>query len=337
MDEIELEARRTTLQGQYDILSQQDQDPRPPHIGDNKFEAKAPEIPSRPRTSNSMSKLLPSKVKPVDSGSKLPPKSLSQAPISKRICKHIATATAALITVGIPIGISILCSNDVVQGDTYCTSTGVYASEDATFYSGSISSIFNINIVYGSLSFGTAKFIDLAWDITFSRCGQALLGWITYHVNAAALLRIMETQPVSYNLFSSLSLSWSSIATLGPVTKAFFTELGWRKKFLLLWILLNILWVAFWPTITNAMTGYIAKNDTLVKIVNGTGYANFTDLASRTNLAFQFYGYNNSGNEANRTKVIIGPVLLSSGLNETLWDELYQRRTLAPSSLSCTG
>ncbi|KAG4439153.1 hypothetical protein IFR05_005352 [Cadophora sp. M221] len=336
MDEIELEARRTTLQGQYDILSQQDQDPRPPQIGDNKFEAKAPEIHSRLRTSDLMSKLLPSKVKPVDSGSKLPPKSFSQAPIFKRILKHIATATAALIMVGIPIGILILCSNDFVQGDTYCTSTGVYASIDAT-HSGSISSIFNINIVYGSLSFGKAKFIDLVWDITFSRCGQALLGWIAYRVNAAALLRIMETQPVSYNLFSSLSLSWSSIATLGPVTKAFFTKLGWRKKFLLLWILLNILWVAFWPTITNAMTGYIAKNDTLVKIVNGTGYANFTELASTTYLGFRFYGLNNSGNVAKRTKVIIGPVLLSSGPNETLWDELYQRRILAPGSLSCMG
>lgn len=83
---------------------------RPPYIGDNKFEAKAPEIPSRLRTSDSISKLLPSKVKPVHSGSKLPPKSFSQAPISKRIWKLIATATAALIMVGIPGLVEPSCS-----------------------------------------------------------------------------------------------------------------------------------------------------------------------------------------------------------------------------------
>jgi hypothetical protein len=32
-----------------------------------------------------------------------------------------------------------------------------------------------------------------------------------------------------------------------------------------LWMVLSILWVALWPTITNAMTGYIAENNTLVK------------------------------------------------------------------------
>jgi hypothetical protein len=131
-------------------------------------------------------------------------------------------------------------------------------SEDA------FSAIFNINVAFGRLPFGTAKLIDLVWDVGFSRCGQAMLRWITYQVNTAALLRIMETHPVSYEFYLSLSLSWTTFASLVPVTRAFFTKLGFRKRLLILWLVLSIIWVAMWPIITNAMTGYIAENDTLV-------------------------------------------------------------------------
>jgi hypothetical protein len=125
----------------------------------------------------------------------------------------------------------------------------------------------------------------------------------------------METQPVSYELFSTLSLSWSSVASLRPVANAFFKKLGFRKKLILIWIVLSISWVAFWPTITNAMTGYVAKSNTLVQLQGGDGYANFSDIASVSNLAFQIDSY--SGNSR-------GPILLSTGPNTTLWASLNQ-------------
>jgi hypothetical protein len=113
-----------------------------------------------------------------------------------------------------------------------------------------------------------------------------MLGWITYRVNTAALVWIMETRPVSYDLFSTLSLSWSSVASLGPVIKSFFTKLGFLKKLILLWMVLSILWVALWPTITNPMTGYIAENNTLVKLKGEDGYGNFSVIGNLANLAF---------------------------------------------------
>jgi hypothetical protein len=71
----------------------------------------------------------------------------------------------------------------------------------------SFSTVLNIDHPFGVLSFGMAKFIDLVWDIVISRGGQALLGWITYKVYTAALMKIMETHIVSYDLYASLTLS----------------------------------------------------------------------------------------------------------------------------------
>lgn len=195
-----------------------------------------------------------------------------------------------------------------------------------------LSSAFNIDSAYGTLSFGTAKFIDLVWDIGFSRGGQALLGWITYRINTAALLRIMETQPVSYEFFSTMSLSWSSIASVVPVTRALFKSLGFRKKLLILWIVLSIFWVAIWPTITNAMTGYIAKNDTLVRLQGDeVAYGNYSDVASQETLAFQFTNITFvPGNRSQDTREPIGPFLFKKGPDPKLWNDLYQSKSLPP-------
>jgi hypothetical protein len=228
---------------------------------------------------------------------------------------HIAIAAGALILIAIPVGldfIDVLVSADSGSNgseDPYCTPIYLFDISTAP------SSLLDIDAPFGTLSFSTAKLIDLAWDIGFSRCGQALLAWITYRVNTSALLRIMETQPVSYELFSTLSLSWSSVASLRPVVNAVFKKLGFRKKLILIWIVLSISWVAFWPTITNAMTGYVAKSNTLVQLQGGDGYANFSDIATVSNLAFQIDSY--SGN-------FKGPILLSTGPNTTLWASLNQ-------------
>ena len=278
------------------------------------------------RTSNSMSKSLLAQVDSLDLGSKLPPKSFSKAPTPKRIWIHIATATSTLTMVAIPVGvfISILISgsNNPFNGPGSTLCTASYFSMSSTNFS----SLFDVDTPFGTLSFGMAKIIDLGWDIGISRCGQAMLGWITYRVNTSALLRIMETQPVSYELFSTLSLSWSSVASLGPVMKALFTKLGFRKKLILMWIVLNIFWVAFWPTITNAMTGYIAKYNTLVKLQGEDGYTNFTDINLVSNLAFQFY--TNTSINGTWSSAPIGPILLSTDPNTTLWDNLIQSENL---------
>lgn len=330
MDNIELEARRLKRGPSYDVLPQQDGDQQnhpTDQLDDSDLGAFMPQTALSP---NSTSSSLLAEVEPQESAFKLPPTSYSQAPISRRIWRHVAIATAGLVLIMVPVGLLImtLYEDDAVsinqQGFTYCNMNGLLpgsGTED------SFSELFNINVAFGTLSFGTAKIVDLVWDVGVSRCGQALLGWITYRVNTASLLRLMETQPVSYDLYSSLSFSWTTLASLVPVARAFFTKLGFRRKLLILWLLLSIVWVAVWPTFTNAMTGYIAENDTLVKLMNGTGYGELGDISAQDNLAFRFYNYSiysppDSAGHA------MGPIITNSGPNVTLWNDLNRSEHL---------
>ncbi|KUJ15194.1 uncharacterized protein LY89DRAFT_783392 [Mollisia scopiformis] len=194
---------------------------------------------------------------------------------------------------------------------TYCT---IGSGSSELYSDDNFSTILNIDTVFGKLSFGMAKFIDLTWDIGFSRCGQAMLAWIAYRVHTAALFRIMETQSVSYELFISLSLSLPSLVCLGSTTKSLFAKLGFRNRLALFWIVLSIIWVALWPTITNAMTGYVAESNTLVKLKTGEGYVDISNITSPSNLAFQV-------NYLNRTLVSI---VLETGPNITLWNYFNQ-------------
>lgn len=327
MEDIELEARRSKWGPSYDAIPQQDggQKNAPANqLGDSDIAASIPHTELSPKsTSNS----LLAEVEPQESTFKLPPKSYSQASIRQRIWKHVAIAAAGLVLIMIPLGLLImtLYEDDIAhidqQGYTFCKSNGLLPG---TGLEDSFSELFNINVAFGTLSFGTAKIIDLIWDVGVSRGGQALLGWITYRVNTASLLRLMETQPVSYDLYSSLSFSWTTIASLVPVTKAFFTKLGFRRKLLILWLLLSIVWVAIWPTITNAMTGYIAENNTLVKLKNATGYGEFEDISAQGNLAFQFFNYTISS-PSDRDNVT-GPIITRTGPNTTLWNDLNRSK-----------
>lgn len=77
-----------------------------------------------------------------------------------------------------------------------------------------------------------------------------------------------------------------------------------------------MIWILIWPVIISAMTGYVGSNDTLVKLPDGSGYTNYTNIFTASNLAFQLVDY--------ASMDPIGPVLRNYGPNVTLWTELSQ-------------
>jgi hypothetical protein len=178
---------------------------------------------------------------------------------------------------------------DMQDGDkntpatTFCTNPESLGLPDTN---ATISTLFSITNGYGSFSFVMARFIDLVWDLVISRGRQALLAWISYRVYTDSLLRIMESQLVSYNLYSTLTLSWPSILSLVPLTKSIFSLPGFRSKVLLMWLALSSLWIAFWPSITNALTGYIPENNTFVQLKNGMAFVNYNEIAITSNIGF---------------------------------------------------
>ena len=125
----------------------------------------------------------------------------------------------------------------------------------------SFSLFFDITIASGSLSFTAVKVIDIVWDIVIGRGVQVMLTYIAYRVFAKALLQTMETDTVSPRFFSGISFAAANFST-------FFTALGELRRTrgrhrVMAWrvwgIALCILYVASFPTLLSAMTGYKTK------------------------------------------------------------------------------
>ena len=53
-----------------------------------------------------------------------------------------------------------------------------------------------------------------------------------------------------------------------------------------MWLALSSLWIAFWPSITNALTGYIPENNTFVQLKNGMAFVNYNEIAITSNIGF---------------------------------------------------
>ena len=325
MGDVELTSRRGVRSRAYDALPQQDRgllsslppsyNQNPPRDSKNSY-----------AQSISASESIPDIIVSREPANKLPPKYYMQSSFQKRVWKHVGLASAFILGIGLPLSLFTPVLMTYYSGTKF-SSQGTACTEldiQGFFYTFSITDIFNIDLRYGDLSFGMAKFIDLVWDIFISRGGQIMLGWITYRVHSAALMRIMEDQLVSYDLYATMTLSWATIWALRPLAKTFFTRIGFRRKLLLFWVAISIIWVAFWPTITNALSGYVAKNNTLVRLEDDTGYANFTEIVTNDNLAFQFYSFYTDPTNNTRATNWTGPLLLETGPNVTLWKILQQ-------------
>lgn len=130
--------------------------------------------------------------------------------------------------------------------------------------------LFDINARTGSMSFTTAKLIDITWDLVVGRGGQALLAWISYKVFTQALMRIAEERLVPHKLFASLalgSLSWAGIST---IVHAVFRVRGWRGTMALAWMALAASYVLAFPTLLSASTSYVAALETSVRLVDNS-------------------------------------------------------------------
>lgn len=324
-------------QGNLDSASDPD-----PHIERRNSSVSSQDNRTTPRGSSSLSRpglYATTSQESCRASCKLPPKPYIRPPPGIRIRQHALYATIFLVRVSVPFSLYapvIIASSDNANtslDSTYCPPYPPNWQIDATM-SIMFAEILNVDIPFGTFSFGMAKFIDLLWDIIVSRGGQALLAWITYQVHTAALMRIMESKMVTYDLYLTMTFSWSSIWSIKPMMAAIVKKLGWRNKTLFAWLIISTLWVVVWPTITNAMTGYVAENDVLILLQNGSGYANCSDLVKMDNLVFEIVGkYTNTSIKYDWK----GPLITSWGM-PTLWQQLENGKSiiLTPKARSLT-
>lgn len=107
------------------------------------------------------------------------------------------------------------------------------------------------------LSFATAKFIDVVWDLVIGQGGRLLLAWISYSVFMDGLARMMETSAVSYQLYASMVFETSSLFSTWYSLRAVSTGHGWRGRAFLTWFGFATMYVLGSPTLMSAATGYL--------------------------------------------------------------------------------
>ena len=135
--------------------------------------------------------------------------------------------------------------------------------------------LLTVDVAYGDMAFSLAKFVDIVWDILIGRGGQLLIAWIDYRVFSDALMRIMETTTVPYDLYIEITFSPPSVATLAPIFQVMKRKMFWYHRLLFLWLLLSVLWITSYGTVVSAMTGYAANNYAMIRLLDGS-YVNAT-------------------------------------------------------------
>lgn len=109
-----------------------------------------------------------------------------------------------------------------------------------------------------------AKTIDLAFNAIVGRGMQTVLGFVCYRLFNVTLMHITESHRLSYKLYASLALTPVQITSMKPTIKSLFTKLPGSVKFQMFWLLLTTVYLAFFPTLIDSISGYQAIQSTMV-------------------------------------------------------------------------
>ncbi|KAL8725295.1 MAG: hypothetical protein Q9166_007444 [cf. Caloplaca sp. 2 TL-2023] len=200
--------------------------------------------------------------------SKLPPKPL---PGRRKYCPFIVATLIAILNI---VSFSVLMSYIkymMPEADWYGLqlegdSCDLMEKDDVTRWQ----SAFQINLRGAThLTFAQAKFIDLVFDLLVGQGGRLLLAAVSYIVFMDALLRSMEITPVSFQLYSSLVFSSTSLVATWRSMKAVSSTRGWRGKMYLIWCALAMIYVLAFPTLIESATGYVTPSSAGFNINNG--------------------------------------------------------------------
>ncbi|RDW77887.1 hypothetical protein BP5796_05739 [Coleophoma crateriformis] len=128
---------------------------------------------------------------------------------------------------------------------------------------------FTVTLSFGSMSYNDAKLIDAIWNLGIGRGVQALAGWMSYKIFGMAMLRIMQQDQITIDLYAAISFRTLSILTIPKVVLAAISRCSWRGRMLFIWIIISSIYILAMPTLLDLMTGYITKQSAMVPSSNG--------------------------------------------------------------------
>ncbi|TID18941.1 hypothetical protein E6O75_ATG06062 [Venturia nashicola] len=170
---------------------------------------------------------------------------------------------------GIAVSIAFACmyANKI---DDFCMPDGSFSTDPSSYNIWTISGFFQITLGFGQLSFGQAKFIDIAFDVVAGRGGQAVLAAISYQIIKRYITSAMEASPISYGTYKTLFLR-DGISFTGVIDliREFSTHRPLTSSWAMNWMVLSAIFVILFPTLISALSGYSSNNHAY--IFDGSG------------------------------------------------------------------
>lgn len=171
-------------------------------------------------------------------------------------------------------------------------------------------------LTWGNFSLATAKSIDIAWDLVVGRGGQALIALICYKVHLEGLIHVMESSSVSYELYTALVFSNTSLVTFIALVKQILSTRTYLAR--MLWLLFSTVYTILFPTLMAALTGYSSIKVCWIVLKDEGGFTRWDEFFDQ---AKQIAAANTSDRE-NYGDI---PVYLYNGANYTY--DYYNNRT----------
>ena len=187
--------------------------------------------------------------------SKLPPKTLQFSKRTNRIIFHLF---ALIILIIISIIFFILRIPSFTSHPTTLKKTSLNCDLTHT-QTGHFETIFAINLRGGThLSFTQAKAIDIVWQLFIGAGGRFVLAGISYRAFMDGIVRLIEQDPVSYDFYTSVTFSTTSLMAIFHAMEGFFITDGFRGKLFCLWFTFSTTYILGFPTLMSATAGYIS-------------------------------------------------------------------------------
>jgi len=165
------------------------------------------------------------------------------------------TSLAMLILIGamLPLFLFFIFSSSQAVGGTCSLDGHFYLHKTALYLT---HNIFDLTHTYGAFRFSTAKIIDLAWDVTLGRGGQAMIAYISLGVWKMSLGRFMEKIPVSYDVVIAVTIANQGFSPIIAASKSFKSSQSLRFRFAMGWFVLSAVFVLACPSLMGASTGF---------------------------------------------------------------------------------
>lgn len=125
-------------------------------------------------------------------------------------CFLSCIASSALLCIGL-----LISSFSSTRPDISCLPSS--ASYDA-------SPLFSLNATCGDSDFVTVKITNIAWDLILGRGGQLLMAFVSWKVALAGLVQVIESSPVSYQLYTALLFNGNTFTALWALCARIFTS-----------------------------------------------------------------------------------------------------------------